>query len=151
MPLEWSVVAPLRASQRAGSPQSAPPAWVSVGLVVAARHLHPQSRHPRLSFGAFFLCVRVFAFLCACVCVVFSRCVSFCLPSLWLVWFPLFECVLRFRFCCVFLCGFLCFNGFPFAVLKTRYPLVITVEVITLEMGPGYQKAKNTIGPDLKS
>ena len=30
-------------------------------------------------------------------------------------------------------------------------PLVITGEVITLEMGPGSQKAKNTIGPDLKS
>ena len=29
--------------------------------------------------------------------------------------------------------------------------LVITGKVITLEMGPGYQKAKNTIGPDLKS
>jgi hypothetical protein len=28
---------------------------------------------------------------------------------------------------------------------------VITGEVITLEMGPGSQKAKNTIGPDLKS
>ena len=32
------------------------------------------------------------------------------------------------------------------------YSLVITGKVIiTLEMGPGYQKAKNTIGPDLKS
>jgi hypothetical protein len=31
-------------------------------------------------------------------------------------------------------------------------PLVITGKVmITLEMGPGSQKAKNTIGPDLKS
>ena len=29
--------------------------------------------------------------------------------------------------------------------------LVITGKVITLEMGPGYQKAKNTIGPDRKS
>jgi hypothetical protein len=29
--------------------------------------------------------------------------------------------------------------------------LVITGEVITLEMGPGSQKAKNTIGPDLRS
>lgn len=28
---------------------------------------------------------------------------------------------------------------------------MITGKVITLEMGPGYQKAKNTIGPDLKS
>ena len=58
-------------------------------------------------------CFCVFVFVC-----LFSLCV-FCLPSLWLVWVPLFECVLRFRFCCVFLCGFLCFNGFPFAVLKT--------------------------------
>ena len=32
------------------------------------------------------------------------------------------------------------------------YPtLVITGEVITMEMGPGSQKAKNTIGPDLRS
>ena len=28
---------------------------------------------------------------------------------------------------------------------------MITGEVITMEMGPGSQKAKNTIGPDLKS
>jgi hypothetical protein len=26
-----------------------------------------------------------------------------------------------FGFCCVFLCGFLCFNGFPFAVLKSGF------------------------------
>ena len=32
-----------------------------------------------------------------------------------------------------------------------RGTLVITAEVITLEMGPGSQKAKNTIGPDLRS
>ena len=31
------------------------------------------------------------------------------------------------------------------------YTLVITGEVITLEMGPGSQKAKNAIGPDLRS
>jgi hypothetical protein len=37
------------------------------------------------------------------------------------------------------------FDGIPL------YTLVITGEVITLEMGPGSQKAKNTIGPDLKS
>ena len=30
-------------------------------------------------------------------------------------------------------------------------PLVITGEVITMEMGPGSQEAKNTIGPDLRS
>ena len=41
----------------------------------------------------------------------------------------------------------LCGHGFMFA----QVPLVITGKVITLEMGPGYQKAKNTIGPDLKS
>jgi hypothetical protein len=38
--------------------------------------------------------------------------------SLRLVWVPLFECFFGFGFCGVFLCGFLCFNGFPFAVLK---------------------------------
>ena len=72
----------------------------------------------RGSFGACCLCVWVFVFLCVCVCVfLFSLCL---LPSLWLLCVPLFGCVLRFRFCCVFLCGFLCFNGFPFAVLKNR-------------------------------
>ena len=36
----------------------------------------------------------------------------------------------------------------------TRSPIEMQAdrgEVITLEMGPGSQKAKNTIGPDLKS
>ena len=37
--------------------------------------------------------------------------------------------------------------------MKLYFPstLVITGEVITMEMGPGSQKAKNTIGPDLRS
>ena len=70
-------------------------------------------------WGLLLVCVGVRVFLCVCVCVFCSRCVSFVLPSLWLVCVPLFGCVLRFRFCCVFLCGFLCFNGFPFAVLKS--------------------------------
>ena len=75
-------------------------------------------------FGACCLCVWVFVFLCVCVCVFCSRCVSFVLPSLWLLCVPLFGCVLRFRFCCVFLCGFLCFYGFPFAVLK-KMPVAV--------------------------
>ena len=74
----------------------------------------------RGSFGACRLCVWVFVF-CVFVFVCFVLVVSFVLPSLWLLCVPLFGCVLRFRFCCVFLCGFLCFNGFPFAVLKTRH------------------------------
>ena len=41
-------------------------------------------------------------------------------------------------------------SGFP-EPPSVRFSLVITGKVITLEMGPGYQKAKNTIGPDLKS
>ena len=71
-------------------------------------------------WGFFLVCEGVRVCVCLCWCGFFSLCV-FCLPSLWLVWVPLFECVLRFRFCCVFLCGFLCFNGFPFAVLKIPY------------------------------
>jgi hypothetical protein len=30
---------------------------------------------------------------------------------------------------CVFLCGFLCFNGFPFAVLKKLYPLQLYCKI----------------------
>ena len=67
-------------------------------------------------WGLLLVCVGVRVFVCLCLCVLFSLCL---LPSLWLLCVPLFGCVLRFRFCCVFLCGFLCFNGFPFAVLKT--------------------------------
>jgi hypothetical protein len=40
---------------------------------------------------------------------------------------------------------------YPVGVRPLATTLVITGEVITLEMGPGSQKAKNTIGPDLKS
>ena len=70
----------------------------------------------RVLCGLLLVCVGARVFLCVCVCVfLFSLCL---LPSLWLLCVPLFGCVLRFRFCCVFLCGFLCFNGFPFAVLK---------------------------------
>jgi hypothetical protein len=43
-----------------------------------------------------------------------------CLPSLWLVCVPFFGVFCGFGFCCDFLCGFLCFNGFLFAVLKTH-------------------------------
>ena len=39
-------------------------------------------------------------------------------------------CVLRFRFLCVFLCGFLCFNGFPFAVLKYRFCVCFLVRFL---------------------
>ena len=72
-------------------------------------------------FWGLLVCEGVRVFLCVFVilCDLFV-CLCLCVPSLRLVWFPLFECVLRFRFCCVFLCGFLCFNGFPFAVLKKR-------------------------------
>ena len=57
----------------------------------------------------FFLFVGEFVFLFVLMCVCFSGCVSFCLPSLRLVWFPLFECVLRFRFLWCFLVRFLVF------------------------------------------
>ena len=47
------------------------------------------------------------------------------------------------------------YNYTPYSCTRTsilnKSTLVITGKVITLEMGPGYQKAKNTIGPDLKS
>jgi hypothetical protein len=39
----------------------------------------------------------------------------------------------------------------PDSFAAFQHTLVITGKVITLEMGPGSQKAKNTIGPDLKS
>ena len=70
----------------------------------------------RVLCGLLLVCVGARVFVCLCLCVLFSLCL---LPSLWLLCVPLFGCVLRFRFCCVFLCGFLCFNGFPFAVLKS--------------------------------
>ena len=71
----------------------------------------------RVLWGLSLVCVDVRVLVCLSLCV-FVLVVSFVLPSLWLLCVPLFGCVLRFRFCCVFLCGFLCFNGFPFAVLK---------------------------------
>ena len=71
----------------------------------------------RVLWGLSLVCVGVRVLVCLSLCV-FVLVVSFVLPSLWLLCVPLFGCVLRFRFCCVFLCGFLCFNGFPFAVLK---------------------------------
>ena len=68
-------------------------------------------------FGAF-LCVRVFVFFFVCLCLC-DLVVCLCLPSLRLVCVsPLLGVFFGFGFCCVFLCGFLCFNGFPFAVLK---------------------------------
>ena len=68
-------------------------------------------------WGLLLVCVGVRVFVCWCLCVLFSLCV-FCFALFEALCVPLFGCVLRFRFCCVFLCGFLCFNGFPFAVLK---------------------------------
>ena len=59
-------------------------------------------------FGAFLVCEGVRVFVCVLVCVCFFWLCVFCLPSLRLVWFPLFGCVLRFRFLC-FLVWFLVF------------------------------------------
>jgi hypothetical protein len=56
--------------------------------------------------------------LCACACV-FWLCVFVC-PLCGLCVFPFLGVFFGFGFCCVFLCGFLCFNGFPFAVLKEK-------------------------------
>ena len=60
-----------------------------------------------VSFGAFFLCVRVFAFLCACVGVVFSRCVSFVCPLCGLCGFLFLSVFFGFGFV-VFCCAVSC-------------------------------------------
>jgi hypothetical protein len=66
----------------------------------------------------FFLFVGEFVFLFVCLCAcVFSGCVSFVCPLCGLCGFLFLGVFFGFGFC-VFLCGFLCFNGFPFAVLK---------------------------------
>jgi len=69
----------------------------------------------------FFLFVGEFVFLFVCLCAcVFSGCVSFVCPLCGLCGFLFLGVFFGFGFC-VFLCGFLCFNGFPFAVLKKRF------------------------------
>ena len=56
-----------------------------------------------------FSCVRGFVFLFVCLCVCFFWLCLLFAPSLRLVWFPLFEGVLRFRFLLCFLVRFLVF------------------------------------------
>ena len=70
-------------------------------------------------FGAFLVCEGVRVFVCVLVLVcIFSGCVSFVCPLCGFCGFLFLSVFFGFGFCGVFLCGFLCFNGFPFAVLK---------------------------------
>ena len=66
--------------------------------------------------GFLLVCEGVRVFVCLCLCVFLV--VSFVCPLCGLCGFLFLSVFFGFGFC-VFLCGFLCFNGFPFAVLKS--------------------------------